>query len=197
MKTRRSIPRPIVRPRANDLESDRKLESLILHIAQTCERDPSCGATKLNKLLFLADFGAYRRSGKSLTGQDYRALELGPAPLRLMPVREGMLRKQWIAMREDDFHGWPQDRVIPLRRADLNAFTPDEIAHVGHLVAEFWGVSAADMTNLTHLFAGWLVAKRSEIIPYGLTFVGNRDLTPEERAHGRSLDKLVAQYVEQ
>ena len=36
--------------------------------------------TKLNKLLFYADFGYYKKTGYSMTGLTYRAIPLGPVP---------------------------------------------------------------------------------------------------------------------
>ena len=42
-----------------------KLKELILHIAKECCDDPTFGATKLNKILWWADFLFYRATGPS------------------------------------------------------------------------------------------------------------------------------------
>ena len=65
---------------------EQKLRELILLIARSSERDEHFGATKLNKILFYSDFWAYRKLGRSITGEVYRKLEHGPAPKRLLPV---------------------------------------------------------------------------------------------------------------
>jgi len=39
-----------------------------------------CGKTKLMKLLYFRDFKHFRQTGKSVTGLDYYAWEMGPVP---------------------------------------------------------------------------------------------------------------------
>ena len=50
---------------------DKKLKELVLYIAQKSEDDPSFGATKLNKILFAADFYFFGQTGRSITGASY------------------------------------------------------------------------------------------------------------------------------
>ena len=61
-------------------QSHNKFREPLLYVAHKSERDPSFGATKLNKLLFIADFLSYAKAGKSITGQPYVKLKNGPAP---------------------------------------------------------------------------------------------------------------------
>jgi uncharacterized phage-associated protein len=42
-----------------------------------------CGKTKLFKLLYLLDFEHFRQTGRSVTGMDYYAWEMGPVPVAL------------------------------------------------------------------------------------------------------------------
>lgn len=44
------------------------------------KKTKNCGITKLNKLLYFADFLTFRRTGKSLTGYFYEAWDEGPVP---------------------------------------------------------------------------------------------------------------------
>lgn len=67
------------------------LKELIVYIANKLALHPKFGATKLNKILFYSDFIAYAKLGKSITGEKYQKLPLGPAPKYLLPVR-----KKWI-----------------------------------------------------------------------------------------------------
>src|SRR2546430_4752145 len=106
---------------------DQKLAELILYIATLSEGDPRFGAVKLNKLLFFADFQAYLRFGKPITGQEYQKLEFGPAPRRLPPVLEELKRAGDVAVRVHDYYGHNQQRVFALREADLSLFTAAEV----------------------------------------------------------------------
>ena len=59
---------------------DKKLKELVLYIAQKSEDDPSFGATKLNKILFAADFYFFGQTGRSITGASYVHRGKGPVP---------------------------------------------------------------------------------------------------------------------
>ena len=54
-----------------------KLGELIVYIVENSLGDPYFGKTKLNKILFAADFEAYRQRGRSITGADYPASRMG------------------------------------------------------------------------------------------------------------------------
>ena len=69
---------------------DEKFKELVLYIARKSECDPRFGATKLNKLLFFSDFLAFKRLGSPITGQTYFKLDHGPAPRRMLPLKERM-----------------------------------------------------------------------------------------------------------
>src|ERR1035437_1475045 len=60
--------------------NDDKLRELVLYIATASEGDEPFGKVKLNKILFFADFEAYRRFVRSITGHEYQKLAQGPAP---------------------------------------------------------------------------------------------------------------------
>jgi Protein of unknown function (DUF4065) len=116
---------------------DRKLQELLLYISWMCEGDPTFGAAKLNKILFASDFRAYVHLGASITGHEYRALEQGPAPRRLVPLREELTKDGALVIRERDFYGRRQSQTIPLRVPDLTGFTPQEIAIVDRVIQEW------------------------------------------------------------
>ncbi|MEP6936295.1 MAG: type II toxin-antitoxin system antitoxin SocA domain-containing protein [Nitrospirota bacterium] len=48
-------------------------------IAHKGKTDPRLGSVKLNKLLYYADFTAYRNLEKAITGAEYQHLPEGPA----------------------------------------------------------------------------------------------------------------------
>lgn len=174
---------------------DNKLRELILYIAMESEGDEAFGATKLNKLLFYADFIAYVELGDSITGEEYQALQWGPAPRRLVPVREKMLEEEEIAIRLRDFHGRPQERILALTNADVSRFTSHEIALVSHLILEWWGRTATEMSRQSHRFAGWQLARLGETIPYEVALVGGREPTVEEIRRGKELEELAQELL--
>ena len=57
-----------------------RFKELIVLISELCAKDPTYGSVKLNKILYFADFMAYRVLGKPITGATYFKLQEGPAP---------------------------------------------------------------------------------------------------------------------
>jgi hypothetical protein len=79
--------------------NERKLEELILYISQKCANDKTFGSIKLNKILCYSDFTFYVYNGHGITDMDYQKLANGPAPRRLVPVRDKMIRKGHLVHR--------------------------------------------------------------------------------------------------
>jgi len=140
------------------IASDAKMKELILYVAKSSEKDKKFGAVKLNKILFYADFLAYLKRGKSITGQEYFALDEGPAPKRLLPIREQMKADGEIVIKKVDQFGLPrpQERIEANRSPVLDGvFSADEIADVNYILQELRDKTGKDVTNMSHEFAGW------------------------------------------
>jgi len=57
----------------------------VLYLSQRSADDPGFGMVKLNKLLYRADFEAYRLLGHSITGAVYEKQDFGPVA-RPLPI---------------------------------------------------------------------------------------------------------------
>lgn len=157
-----------------------KLGELILHIAHHSTDDPTFGMVKLNKLLFDADFGAYLHFAQSITGQEYVAREFGPCPKQLVPVVENLKERGHLAEQPDQYYQFAQRRLVALRQPDLEGFTAKEIALVDSIIARWKGKTAREMSDLSHQFVGWRLARPDETIPYETVLIGNRRPTSGE-----------------
>lgn len=172
--------------------NDSKFRELVLFIAQRSEGDPLFGAIKLNKLLFYSDFMAYLKLGRPITGQPYFALENGPAPRYLVPLRQQMVKNKEIAISRKATLDGIQERVVALREADPNKFEPAEIAVITEILEICKNQSGSDLSELSHRFQGWRLAGDKETIPYEVALVGNRKPTLSEREFGLRLEATAA-----
>ncbi len=171
--------------------SEKKFRELILLICARSQGDKKFGATKLNKLLFYSDFCAYLSFDKPITGQQYFKLPNGPAPRRLKPIVAKMQEAEELAYQETEFHGHLQKKPIALRQPDVSVFTPQEIDLVHNMIKKYWNYTASEISDKSHLFLGWKVAREQEEIPYSTALVGNRKPTIEEQAYGLELAPLA------
>lgn len=161
---------------------ERKFTELLVHVASRLQSDRSGGATKLNKVLFFADFAHVRRTGSPITGATYQKLAHGPAPRRLRPVREQLTARGDAEIRAEDFLGYQQHRLVPRRAADLSVFSDDELDTIERVLTDLDGLNARQVSDLSHEEAGWRLVDFGEDIPYEAALVGARQVsTPTSR----------------
>jgi len=174
---------------------DGKLKELILLVSLRSETDPTFGAVKLNKLLFNCDFASYLTYHKPITGQEYFALKQGPAPRRLLPVTKKMQKRGDLAFKIVDYYGLVQKRPVALRAPNLSVFTPQEVALVDGIVQRWRGRNATEISDRSHLFIGWKVAKLEETIPYSTALIGFRKPTADEEKRGLALESRAVELL--
>ena len=165
-------------------EFDRnKFKELILLIARECEDHTYFGAIKLNKILFFCDFRAFAELGNPITGAEYVALEHGPVPRHLVPIRNEMMEVGAISLENRG----NQQRIVARRNPRWDLFSPAEQFVIFAVIRELEDEDADSVSELSHKFLGWQAAReeqkvtgRSPVIPYQSVFVSNRRPTDSE-----------------
>lgn len=59
--------------------------------------------TYLNKYLFYADFLNYKRTGFSISGINYRAIDMGPVPNNFNSIYEYIANENYIDIEQTEF----------------------------------------------------------------------------------------------
>jgi hypothetical protein len=167
-----------------------KFAELLVLVAGRLQTDRSGGATKLNKVLFFADFTHVRRRGRPITGAEYQKLPHGPAPRRLLPVRARLLRDGQVELVRDQFLGREVHRLVPRRPADLSVFTDDERETVDLVLSDLAGMTAAQVSELSHEEPGWRLVDEGETIPYAAALLG---YPQNPTATSKELERSVAE----
>jgi hypothetical protein len=177
------------------IPSDTKLKELILYVAKRSFDDPFYGAVKLNKILFFSDFLAFKKLGKAITGHPYRKLDFGPAPVRLQEIRDELIRDGDAARQMTEIAGFRQDRLVHLRDPDLSQFNGDEIAIVDEMIDFLRNKTATEVSEFSHRFIGWQIARVGEVIPYETVYIVNREPTEAEKAYALTLKPTLKDGV--
>lgn len=153
--------------------NEKKLQELILYIAMKSEQHTSFGSVKLNKLLFFSDFAFFAAHGRSITGTPYVKLERGPAPKRMKELKAEMETAKAAFERTEQLPGtgFEQKRLLALRKPDLSVFEAEEIALVDSLIERYRRHTGARLSEISHEFIGWKLAKLYEEIPYSVVCV--------------------------
>lgn len=114
--------------------------------------------TKMNKLLFYADFLMFKQSCFSISGVRYKAINKGPVPNNFNSVFEYMANMNEIDINYTQFpQGYVGEQFKARKDRPFNGklFTDEELA-VLHFVAEkFKNVSTNDIVEISHLEEAW------------------------------------------
>ena len=79
--------------------------------------------------------------------------------------------------------------------ADLTGFNGEEIAMVDSVISLFWGLSARQVSEISHEFDGWKLAEYKETIPYDMALLSDREPTEEDLALAMELGREYAAYT--
>jgi hypothetical protein len=174
---------------------EEKFTELVLYVAQQMRDVPTYGATMLNKVLFFSDFFHYEVHGTAISGADYYRLDYGPAPRRLVPVREKLVAsgRAVLCERQIGPQRRTQLRLEAVDEPDLKKFSPSEIGMVLEVIELLKGRTATDVSGASHRMLGWQVARDRETIPYETVFLISTPITANDRETARRLNRdLVA-----
>jgi len=126
-------------------------EKLINAIIYFADHTRYCGKTKLLKLLYFLDFGHFRETGKSVTGLDYYAWQMGPVPKDLFEELSGVVKPDLKAA----IHELPGkegfQKIRPKKKFDRQYFSRKEMRLLEDLSYIFQDTKAEDMVESTHL----------------------------------------------
>lgn len=176
-----------------------KFRELLCYITEQCADDPTFGSVKLNKILFYADFAAYRKLRKPITGATYRKLSEGPAPRELLPARRVLVDSRRIEMKERTYFGYAQKRPVlsPDSTADTSLFSEGEMDIIDETIAFFRGKSAREVSDYSHREPGWMLAEDLEDIPYQTAHLSAEPIDQETELHALEIAReLLASKAE-
>lgn len=151
---------------------EQKFKNLILYVAKKSEEDHRFGAVKLNKIMYYADFTAYRKLGRPITGATYQRLDEGPAPRELIPVRESMIGES-IRIEEIPVGSFKRQRIVPLEDPDETLFSEAELQIVDQVIEAMWPMNGTQVTELSHTEPGWIQADIQDEIEYETAWIPN------------------------
>lgn len=125
-------------------------EKLLNAIVYFAANTKYCGKTKLLKLLYFLDFMYFKQTGKSVTGLDYFAWDMGPVPKNLFEELSGTMKPDMkAAIRELPEEGF--QKIQPMRKFDRKYFSKKEMALIEDISFIFKDAKADEMIEFTHL----------------------------------------------
>ena len=164
-----------------------KFRELVLYIAKRSIDDPRFGATKLNKLLYYIDTRSFLELGQPITGAVYRRLPAGPVPPAIQNVKKELVDAGAARLERRPYFNYYQERLVPLRDADMSLFDPNEMQIVNEIIEQLWDYNGTELSNISHEEWGWQLAGNYEVIPYELAWMSPEPVPIEAIEYGLDL----------
>jgi len=130
--------------------------------------------TKLNKLLFYADFGMYKKTGFSISGLTYKAIPMGPVPNNYNGLFEYISDKGDIIVEYKTFpdEGTGEQIVSNTNRAfNKDLFTEKELEILENVSQIFKDTDTKKIIELSHQEKAWVENQNNKsFIDYKYSF---------------------------
>lgn len=134
--------------------------------------------TKMNKLLFYADFLMFKQSCFSISGVRYKAIDMGPVPNNFQSIFEYLSNKDEIDICTTEFpNGYTGEQFKSRKDRKFNAelFREDELSTLEKVASVFKETSTNDIIKLSHLEEAWKNNEKDKsVISYEYAFELNQ-----------------------
>jgi len=135
------------------------------------------GKKKLAKLLYFADFDFYEKYNKSITGDVYKALPMGPFPAALEEITKELAEEnQLVVEQSGGIGGYNKTEVYrALSEPDEDTLDEDEKKMLDRVALRYGNLNGKQLEELSHAEAPYVGTEPQHQIPYELTFYRGTD----------------------
>jgi len=112
--------------------------------------------TKMNKLLFYADFFHYSKTGYSITGLTYVAIKHGPVPKNYGSIYDQLSESGYVEMKEEEFEDFGGERLLCQNGdADMELFSSSERFAIETVAGKLGHLKTFDIVSVSHNELAW------------------------------------------
>jgi len=152
------------------LENKEKLKQFIHYLIYLTQNREEVGKTVLYKMMYFSEFDFYELYEEMLTGELYRKIPMGPAPVHFDEALEELEREEKIRYFKNKYGRYEQFRFESLREPDTSLLNRSERNVIEADVEKLSGMNATEMTQYSHADMPCKASKDGEIIDYELVF---------------------------
>ena len=130
--------------------------------------------TKMNKLLFYADFSLHKQTGFSMSGVQYRAITMGPVPNNFNSIFDYLSNNGDLEIQYTHFSdGGTGEQFIakPDRTFNKELFNENELQILEQISERFKNTSTNEIIEISHKEKAWIAnQKEGKLIDYTYSF---------------------------
>lgn len=132
-----------------------KLTEMIVFFAEKV----SCYKTKMNKLLFYADFVMFKQFAQSMSGTRYQAIDYGPVPNNFESIFEHLERQSIIEIFRKELHTGGQTQFLKSREDrpfNKSLFSESELRILDMVSERFKETKPYEIVEISHQEKAWI-----------------------------------------
>jgi len=122
--------------------------------------------TKLNKLLYYADFIYFKDYTVSITGAQYAHVPFGPAPNNYDLYYPVLVRQDAIDIEEVEYLEYSGEKYIAMKEPDKSIFSKGELRTLKTVKEKFKDYTASDISTYSHQEKGYKKTQTGKLISY-------------------------------
>ena len=150
--------------------SEKKYKEVILYLAEKLGGEIK-GKKKLAKLLYFVDFDFFEKFQKSLTGDVYKALPMGPFPVTMERVLTDMAREEKITIKFEKVRAdYNPTEIYRAKKKMEGNFSKEEQQILDRVVLKYGNLSGKQLEDLTHAEAPYIGTAPNQEIVYELAY---------------------------
>jgi uncharacterized phage-associated protein len=156
--------------------SEKKYKEIILYLAEKLGGEIR-GKKKLAKLLYFVDFDFFEKFEKSMTGDIYKALSIGPFPVMMENVLVSMAAEKDIVIKLEKARAdYNPTEIYQAKKKGENNFSEEERKILDRVVLKYGHLTGKQLEDLTHAEAPYIGTAPNQEIAYELAFYRGTNL---------------------
>lgn len=169
-KKKKSIKKQDIRIRIPQNKVE-KFKQVLLYVLDKIGARPNIGQTVLYKILYFIDFDYYEKYEEQLVGGKYIKNTYGPTPVMFPRIVEELEKEGKIEKVKTRFHQYDQVKyLVNSKELDLSSLSSRELEHINWEIRRLGDMTAAQISELSHLDTPWVVAEDREQLEYEHVF---------------------------
>ena len=152
-------------------EKVEKFKQVLLYVLAQIGAQPNIGQTVLYKILYFIDFDYYEKYEEQLIGAKYIKNAYGPSPVMFAKIVEELEEENKIKEVKAKFHSYDQVKyLVNSKELDISSLSSRELEHINWEIRRLGYMTAAQISELSHIDTPWVVAEDREQLEYEHVF---------------------------
>jgi uncharacterized phage-associated protein len=154
----------------------KKYKEAIIHLCNELGGEIR-GKVKLAKLLYFLDFDNYEKNHKSITGDIYHRLPMGPVPDTMTKIIEQLEKSKKLEIKhmQEKVDYNPTEIYKCKSKADLSVFSKEEMEILNRTIATYGHLNGKQLETLSHAEAPYIATEERGEIAYELAYYRGTD----------------------